>query len=349
MNSTEVKPLTITKLSKRLGVSIATISAVLNNRHKERRIAPHTVERIQQAVQQSGYRPNISARRLRSRHINNMVIAIITSFEAPLPVISTTLSALQKVTAEKAYKNISVTVTMDMFHAGQIKNLQGLLDGSRFNGAIIANTIPADDQFFSHFKLPMPVVFIGREIPNYSSVRELNTQTGKKAADILFASGSQKPVVIHGKMMTQTTQGRVQGFIDTVTQISGQVPNVIIADNLREKDGYDALLKYITENHHLDGLFSVTDSLAVGAYAAFKKKGIRIPDDVTVIGTGDYSVSEYLDPPLSTFIRSIDTLHEEAIRLLLRLLTGEITQPTQIVIPVIPVLRESTKRGSLKG
>jgi LacI family transcriptional regulator len=89
------------------------------------------------------------------------------------------------------------------------------------------------------------------------------------------------------------------------------------------------------------------DSLAVGAYRAIKESGLRIPQEVAVIGTGDYPVASYLDPPLSTFTRSQYNIHEEAVRLLLRQLIGEIKSPTQVLIPVLPVLRQSTQRGQV--
>ena len=89
------------------------------------------------------------------------------------------------------------------------------------------------------------------------------------------------------------------------------------------------------------------DTLAVGAYHAIKESGLRIPQDIAVIGTGDLPIVSYLDPPLSTFTRSQDSMQEEAVRLLLGHLIGEIRRPTQILIPVLPVLRLSTQRGQL--
>jgi LacI family transcriptional regulator len=344
MENSENKPLTITDLAKQLAVSTATISAVLNNRYKERRIASKTVDRVRLAIRESRFMPNISARRLRSKgNVSHLVIAIITSFEAPLPLISVTLNALQKINQEKSFRHLAITTTVDMFHVGHIKDLPGLLDGTRFNGAIIANTIAQDDIYFARHTLPMPVVFIGREIPGYSSVRELAVQTGRQAAEILFSQGCTKLAVLHGQMLTQTTEERIKGFIEDVKGITGKDPDILVADNLCEKAGYDVMMSYLSKNQ-CDGLYSITDSLAVGAYMAIKKNKLRIPEDIAVIGTGDVSVSEYLDPPLSTFTRSQYNMHEEAVRLLLRQMIGEISSPTQIIIPVIPVLRESTHR-----
>jgi LacI family transcriptional regulator len=170
---------------------------------------------------------------------------------------------------------------------------------------------------------------------------------GKQAADILFASGSSNPAILMASMLTQTTKARLKGFLEDFEKLSGLVPQEIVAEGFREKDGYEAMRQFLKAGKSIDGLYTITDSLAVGAYHAIKEQKLKIPDDVAVISTGDYSVSAYMDPPLSTFTRSQVNMHEEAARLLLRQITGDVTQPTQIVVPVIPVLRESTRRGSI--
>lgn len=341
--------ITITELSRELGLSIATISSVLNNRYKERRISEKTVSRVQEAARKIGYMPNISARRLRAFGSagHPLIIAILSSYEVPLTLINQTVGGLQKVSKEKKFHDLSYTITVDMFEAGKLSELPGLLDGSRFNAAIIANTIPADDEFLVAHQLHIPTVFIGRDIPNYSSVREMADMTGKQAADILFSTQSKDMVILRAELMTQTTLARLEGFVEDARRLTGKDPQQIVCSGFTEKDGWDATHEFLKAGNHFDGLYAITDSLAVGAYHAIKQHKLRIPEDVAVIGTGDYSVSPYLDPPLSTFTRSQYNMHEEAARLLLRHLTGEVKTPMQFVVPVLPVLRESTRRGSL--
>lgn len=342
---------TITELSKQLNLSIATISSVLNNRYADRRISEKTVMRVQQAAREYRYLPNISARRLRTLGANNQLvtIAILTSLEAPLPLISSTMAAIQTVAQEPAFQNIKYSITVDMFQAGKLKHLHGLMDGSRFNAAIIANTIPQDDQFMTDHPIQTPIVFIGRNIPNYSSVREMADITGKKAADILVAAECRNLAILRANLMTQITQARLNGFLENALQLTGALPAEITANGFSEKDGYLAMRQFFTTDRKIDGLYVITDSLAVGAYHAIKEKGLKIPQDIAVIGTGDNTVAPFLDPPLSTFNRSLINLHEEAVRLLFRHISGQIIQPTQIVVPVVPVLRDSTRRGRNKN
>jgi LacI family transcriptional regulator len=259
------------------------------------------------------------------------------------------MAAIQTVAQEPTFQNIKYSITVDMFQAGKLKYLPGLMDGSRFNAAIIANTIPQDDQFMTDHPIQTPIVFIGRNIPNYSSVREMADITGKKAADILVAAECRNLAILRANLMTQITQARLNGFLENALQLTGALPAEITANGFSEKDGYLAMRQFFTTDRKIDGLYVITDSLAVGAYHAIKEKGLKIPQDIAVIGTGDNTVAPFLDPPLSTFNRSLINLHEEAVRLLFRQISGQITQPTQIVVPVVPVLRDSTRRGRNKN
>ena len=342
------KPITIGMLAKRIGVSVATVSSVLNNRYKQRRISPDTVQKVQKAAVEAGYLPNISARRLRTGYSNQgLVLAAVTSYQAPLPLISRSISALHRLASEDKYQNIHSTITVEMFDVGKLAELPGLLDGSRLNGAIIANTAAEDDAFLATNQSSIPIVLIGRDIPDYSSVRELPEKSGQQAADILVSTNSRNPAILHARLLTQTTSGRIKAFSDRINAIVMKEPVKIVAEGYGEQEGYRALRSCLSQGHKIDGLYCVLDSLAVGAYCALKGNGLRIPQDIAVIGTGDYPVAAYLDPPLSTFTRSQYSLHEEAARLLLGHLTGEIKTRTQILIPTMPVLRQSTNRAEL--
>jgi len=340
------KPMTITALAKGLGVSVATVSSVLNHRHVQRRISPETVRKVRQAAAAAGYLPNISARRLRSGAASRyLVLAVVTSYQAPLPLVSASIAAFHRLIHEEPYRDIQSTIAVEMFEAGRLADPPGLLDGSRCNGAIIANTLAQDDAFLAASQWSIPIVLIGRDIPNYSSVRDLPEKTGQQAAEILLGADSRRLAVLHAKMLTQATGGRLGGFVEKVKSFGAEEPATIISEGFDERDGYRAMQRFLEQGYQVDGLYSIMDSLAVGAYRALKEHGLRIPEDVAVIGTGDYPIASYLDPPLSTFTRSQYNIHEEAVRLQLGHLTGKIKTPTQVLIPVLPVLRQSTQRG----
>jgi len=350
MFSENEKPMTITALASRIGVSVATVSSVLNNRHKQRRISPETVKKVQEAIVAAGYLPNVSARRLRAEHSSRyLVLAVVTSYQAPLPLVSASIAALHRLVSESRYRNIHCMITVEMFDAGKLSAVPGLCDGSRFNGALITNTVAEDDAFLAQARFSIPVVLIGRDIPGYSCVRDLPEKTGQQAAELLVSATSRHLAVLHARLLTQTTHGRVKGFTEAARSLGAAEPAAIVADGFEERDGYRAMKQFLGQGRKFDGLYSIMDSLAIGAYSAIKESGLAIPQDVAVIGTGDHPMVSYLDPPLSTFTRSQYNIHEEAVRLLLKHLTGEVKSNTQVLIPVSPVLRRSTCRGQLAG
>jgi LacI family transcriptional regulator len=91
-------------------------------------------------------------------------------------------------------------------------------------------------------------------------------------------------------------------------------------------------------------LFTVNDSLALGAYQALKRAGRHVPGDVMVVGVGDYELAEYLDPPLSTVAGANDAMVDEAVPMLFRLLRGEKDMAREILVVPPVLLRASTQR-----
>ena len=167
-------PVTVRSIALHVGVSPATVSTVLANRHEERRLAPATVERIRRAVRELGYVPNIAGRRLRAHDpgVRQIDLAILTTFEAPLFLVSRALRQLQRMADARTGPGRKFSVSIDMFHAGRLHEMPGLLNASRFNGVIITNTLPDDDAFLATTTLPYAVVVLGRRITNYWCVLE---------------------------------------------------------------------------------------------------------------------------------------------------------------------------------
>lgn len=336
---------TVKNIAEQAGVSIGAVSSVLSNRHVERRISLETVERIRAVAARLGYLPNISARRLRSgaAQKHNIVLAFVTSFEAPLTLVNDLIMGLHDTVSRRDRPNrgMSFSVLVEMFSAGRLREMPGLLTGDHFNAAVITNTTPEDDQFLSRAFLPFPVVLVNRSIPRYSCVIE-DPEAGARAASALVGVKRRHFGVLHGSPLTQTTQARVNGFIKTVMEQLGRPVQEVVASRLSETAAYEAMLQFLNQGGRIDALYAVTDGMALGAYHAIKKKGLSIPRDVAVVGIGDYDFSGFFDPPLSIVGVQRSELRAEVSRLLLRQLEQPGLPPLKVEIPVTPVLRAST-------
>jgi LacI family transcriptional regulator len=337
---------TIYEIAKHLGVSPAAVSSALANRGVERRLSVETVRRIREAAAELGYVPNMAGRRLRAHKAasRQFDLAILTSFEAPLPLVGQALHALQKAVDQHTTAHTAFAVAIEMFHAGRLKEKPGLLDSNRYHGVIITNTLPQDDQFLAESRLPYPVIILGRRISGYSCVLEAPAIVGRKAAEILLDGGCRQPAVLHGRLLTHTTSDRVASFSATIQERTGRKPTVLTSDGLQPSEGAAALKEYLAQGGKLDALFAVTDSLVIGAYQTLSQSGLAVPRDVAVVGVGDNELAEYFTPPLTTVAGANDAMASEAVPLLFRMLRGEKDAPREVLVIPPVIVRVSTKR-----
>jgi LacI family transcriptional regulator len=330
-------------VAARAGVSIGSVSSVLKNLDVERRIPPATAERIRKSAAELGYLPNINARSLRtgSGAGSTVILALITSFEAPIPLVNLFVTSLRR-EAEKRGGLPNFALMIEMFSAGELKKLPGLLMGDFFNAAIILNTITEDDRFLARSHLPYPVVLVNRSIPGYSSVVE-RKDSGARAAEILTAAPGRKRIaVLYGTPLTQSTNNRVQSFLKRAAEASRAPAVEIIADSLSELGGYEAMRSFLASGQKCNGLYAVSDALALGAYQAIKRHGLTVPRDISVLGVGDYEIDPFFDPPLSSVGASHLRMADETSRLLLSQMQKRNMAPMQISLPIHEVLRAST-------
>ncbi len=342
---------TIYEIAEHVGVSPAAVSSALSNRGVERRLSEDTVRRIREAAAELGYVPNMAGRRLRAHKAatRQFDLAILTSFEAPLPLVSQALRALQRAVDVQTTEYTRYAVAIEMFHAGRLREKPGLLDANRYHGVIITNTLPEDDQFLAKARLPYPVVVLGRRIPSYNCVLEAPDFVGRRAAEVLLDAGCKQPAILHGRLLTHTTADRLAAFNRTVRERTGRAPIDLVSPGLQPQQGAAALEVFLAKGGKLDGLFAVNDSLAIGACRAIKHAGLSVPRDVAVVGVGDYELAEYFDPPLSTVAGANDAMVAEAVPLLFRILRGEKAVPLEVLVVPPVFLRESSQRDRRAG
>jgi LacI family transcriptional regulator len=115
-----------------------------------------------------------------------------------------------------------------------------------------------------------------------------------------------------------------------------------VARGLNEEAAREAMAQFLARGLPLDGLYTVTDGLALGAYQAIKRAGKTIPGDIAVVGIGDYEISPFFDPPLSSVGVSHSELAHAAARMLLRRIGQAKRGSVRLTVPVVERLREST-------
>jgi LacI family transcriptional regulator len=330
-------------LAEYVGVSPAAVSTVLANRHAERRLAASTVERIRRAVRDLGYIPNVAARRLRAHDpgVRQMELGILTSFEAPLLLVSRVLREVQRAADARSGQDRRFSVSIDIFHAGCLHELPGLLSASRYNGVIITNTLPADDAFLRSTTLPYAVVVQGRRIANYCCVLETPGEGGRRAAEILMKSGRKKPIVLVPPLLTETTADRATAFCAAFRERGLGEPARLAAPGFLPGKGAEGVSAYLRSEPDCDGIFAVTDTLALGAYRAIHASGRRVGGQIGVVGVGDSDNAEFFEPPLTCVGPPYDVVVEEIVALLFDLMSRRRVRPVEVLIPPAGEIRGS--------
>lgn len=343
MARSEQRPVTVQTIAKHVGVSAAAVSTVLANRHEERRLAAATVDKIRAAVRELGYVPNIAARRLRTHDpdVGHIDLGILTTFEAPLFLVSRVLRQVQRMADARTDAGRKFSVSIGMFHAGRLREMPGLLNASRFNGVIVTNTLPEDDAFLAATSLPYAVVVLGRRLANLTCVLETPGESGRRAAEILLASNRSRFVVLAPALLTQSTAERAEAFVASVKARTGRPPVRLAASGFGPSAGAEALRSHLSGGHGCDALYAVTDSLALGAYQAIKDGNLRIPRDIAVVGVGDHEHADFFDPPLTCVGPANDTIAEQVATSLFNLVGHRRLRPVEIHVPPSMVTRAS--------
>jgi LacI family transcriptional regulator len=333
----------IIDIAERVGVSVSAVSAVLNNKAKAARISPDMQRRVLEAARELGYQPNIAARRLRAggHSDQSTYLAVATSLETSMQLLGSVVRGVQQFAAQSEKP---IQLTIETFRRGHVHELPGLLDGTRFNGAIVANTAPEDDAFLASIVVPIPLVIFLREIEGQSWVSSHAHRAGASAASLFVAAGRRRPAVLVSADRTQVRQARRDGFTHALKEAGFSPSQVVelVGDSFSEEGGYQAMEQFLSAGGECDALFAVGDIMAFGALSAIKAAGLRIPEDVAVIGHDDLDMARFVDPPLTTFCLPLIEMARNAAGMVLEMLDRGHSTAIQQVYDAELIVRKST-------
>ena len=327
------------RIAGELGVSITTVSKVLNN-HDD--ISPATRARVMAKVEELGYRPNAVARSLtlRRTHTLGMVIPdLLHSFFAEI------LSGIELVASERGYGLLLCSSAENP--AKERSELQ-LLHGRQVDGIILAPSHGSGNGEILRELLSqgIGVVMIDRDdYPNIPCHRVLtdDVQVGVLATEHLLASGRRAIAHLAGPRLVHAKR-REKGWKDTLRAAGIRIPSDwVVPSGFMATDGYRGMKRALSLRPRIDAVFCANDPSAIGAMKAVWEAGLRVPDDIAIVGAGDVIHGELLKVPLTTVSWSRSELGREAAELLLNAAerNGNGNEPRRVIIPPHLVIRES--------
>ncbi len=329
---------TMKRIAVELGVSITTVSKVLNN-HAD--IGEATRTRVLAKVEELGYQPNAVARSLSLRRTHTLGIVIPDLMHSFFVEI---IAGIEPVASVRGYGLLLCSSGEDP--RKERAELE-MLRGRQVDGVVLASAHGAGNAELLQrlVKRGTTLVMIDRD--DHTSVKCHRVLTddkrvGELATQHLMAAGRRAIAHIAGPPIVHAKR-RERGWREALEQ-QGIKPldEWLAPGGFMESDGYRAMKRLLTIKPRIDSVFAANDPSAIGAMKAIWEAGLRVPDDVAVVGVGDIALGDLLRVPLTTVGWSRQEQGRHAAELLLNGLDLDEDPPQRIVIPPRLIVRESS-------
>ena len=337
-SATRERPRSVTMqdVAERLDVSKQTVSAVINNKPG---IPEATRERVLAAIEQLGYRPDYTARSLRTGRTRTIAL-FVTDISSPV------FSKLASVAEDYAY---AAHYTLVLYNTrDDPQREQSYVDSAIQRSVDGALFVAARDDTVAVESLEaagLPVVVMDRVPRSYAgpSVSLDNALAGQLAARHLRSLGHTRIAHIAGPASMHISEERLQGFLG-VLDAEGLADDACVerAGGWQIECGYAAMQRLLAKGAEFTAVLAAGDLLAIGAARALREAGSRIPEDVSLVGIDDIDLAAFTYPPLTTVSQGLTEMATRAARVLLELLAGQ--EPEQRRVKIVPqlVVRHST-------
>lgn len=335
------KPVSLRALAEYLRLSPATVSVVINNSPAAKAIPKHTKERVLQAARELDYRPNFFARSLSLKR--GFMVGIL----APEISEGYATSIMRGIEDELLKDGYFYFVASHRGKPDLIQEYPRMLVDRAVEGLIFVNTPVVQ-------KPSIPIVAISghRRVPGVTNIVVDNKQAAFSALEHLVKLGHKHIAFFKGHRGSSDTEHRWKGILRAATQLDLDVRPELVVELQKDvenpgpsvpEEGYVSAKKLLESGERFTALFAFNDISAIGAVRAFRDAGLRVPEDVSVIGFDDIQAAAYLTPRLTTVRQPLRQMGEMAAKqLLLRISDGNSKVRQLISVSPELVVREST-------
>ena len=323
---------TIKDVAEKVGVSVTTVSRVLNNRGY---LSEDLKRRVYEAMRELNYQPNELARSL-FRKKSNIIGLIIPDISHPF------FGEIARYVEYYAYKNrYKILLCNSQLNRNKEQDYLNMLKASQVDG-IIMGSHTLDTKEFT--KINLPLVTLDRQLSeSIPYVSADHYKGGVLAAKLLIRKGCRKIAHISGNLKLHLlAKSRYDGFMDTITR--AKIPHVVVETNLNgfKYDEYEKIVENLFREHpDIDGVFASSDVIAAQVLKECRKLGKEVPKDVKVVGFDGIKLGGYFSPGLTTIQQPIKKIAETAVQLLMDQINGKEVQRENI-LPVKLVEKETT-------
>jgi DNA-binding LacI/PurR family transcriptional regulator len=330
---------TLKKVAERAGVSIRTVSNVVNDRPY---VSAAMRSRVQEVLDELGYRPNLAARNLRSGR-SGMIALLVPELSVPY------FTELTEFVIEEAAQQ-GYTVVVDSTGGDPERERQLVMSSDRamlFDGLLFSPLgLGAGDLRQRSEKLPM--VLFGERVAGagLDHVTIDNVAAAKEATEHLLDLGCQTIAAIGDRPQDAigTALYRTQGY-RVALESAGHAIRPELMQSPRQfhrEDGAELMSRLLDLEVRPDGVFCYNDLLAIGAIRTAYERGIRVPEDVAIVGFDDTTEGRFTTPTLTSISPDKRGLARVAVERLLARLAGDTSEPVERTLGYSLIVREST-------
>jgi len=333
------KKITIYQVAQRAGVAISTVSRVLNNSPN---VSQSTKDKVEEAIKELNFRPQVSARKLASRKPQMLAIAV-PSFTTPYYT-----EVLKGVKDEIDDLDLDIVI----YNTGSKNPEEGIENFFNRGTADTVITISIDITDEVHHRLQsseIPIVLIGSNHPMYNYFDLNNQKGGFLAGEHLVKQGFKSFGMILPAKNTKSSLLRYNGFIDALKEFKMPINEKFFVRGeskkhagFTEEAGFEAIYEYDKMGEYPDAIFCSNDTQAIGAYHAISKLGLKIPDDIAIMGFDNIKFTKYLD--LTTIDQKMYSVGVDATKRLAQIIRNNDQSKVQKTIDPVLIPRGSTKR-----
>lgn len=337
------KKVTIRDVAAQAGVSIATVSFVLN-KHPGEGISEKVRRRVLQVAKQLDYHPSAAAAGLARRSTRNLALVFYKdSSTIANPFYSFVVQGIVKETIRRDY-NLLFSYVDRTYRA--YADLPKVVREKNAEGVILLRFV-SQKMIDDILKNGVPVMTIDEypKVPNVNSL-EIDGRAGTRlATQHLLGLGHQHVVFMQGSKERPSIQQRAQGFRDAMVEAGHEVTprkHLIDSGDLSFWTGYERGKDLLAKRNRPTGIVCANDELAAGVLRAAHELGLAVPRDLSVVGFDDIVMSNYTEPPLTTIGVEKELLGSRAVGRLIELIQTKSSEIVQELVPVQLVQRGST-------
>jgi LacI family transcriptional regulator len=336
----KTRDVTIYDIAKKLNIAASTVSRGLQDSPE---IGAKTKKKILETAEKLGYRVNHYARNLRQQQSNTIGVIV---HELKSNFITSVLAGIEKVTTEAGY-DLLIAHSSESY-IKEVANAKNLFN-KRVDGLIASLSFETTnlDHFKPFAEKKIPVIFFDRVEQDKSTTVVVidNVQCGYTATQHLIEQGCKRIAHVTSSLKRNVYSQRFKGYRQALTDHKIRFDqNMLIVNDLSEKAGVEAAMKFLKMSPMPDGAFITNDFVAAVCIRTLKKHGISVPKDIAIVGFNNDSIGELIEPALTTIDYRGEDMGEIAARNLIDHLKGtsNIHQTNTIIVRSELIIRESS-------